>query len=85
MHYIRILVRKNIGHQSLHTVIRKGLPIINFETYGKPIKNRANIDPFHNIELELVDMMLHSVVLSSPMFVSINVKPCKGSIARFTD
>ena len=87
-------VHTNIGSQeytpsiiaSIDTVIRKGLPVIvNFETYGKPIKNRINIDSFHYIELELVDMMLNPVVLLSPMFVSIKVKPCKTPIARLTD
>ena len=87
-------IHTNIGSQeyspsiiaSIDTVIRKGLPVIvNFETYGKPIKNRINIDSFHYIELELVDMMLNPVVLLSPMFVSIKVKPCKTPIARLTD
>ena len=87
-------IHTNIGSQeyspsiiaSIDTVIRKGLPVIvNFETYGKPIKNRINIDSFHYIELELVDMMLNPVVLLSPMFVSIKVKPCNTPIARLTD
>ena len=58
-------------------VIMDDVPIIqNFETYGKPIKNIVNIDSFKQIELDLVDFQYQPVPLMSPMFVTINVKPC---------
>lgn len=87
-------IHTNIGSQeytpciiaSVDTVIRKGLPVIvNFETYGKPIKNRVNVDSFKYIEVQLVDMMLQPVQLLSPMFVNIKMKPCKTPIARLKD
>ena len=77
-------VQSNIGDQeyspgilaSIDTVIRDGLPVIvNFETYGKPIKNETNIESFSNVEMQLVDSMFQPVKLLSPMFVCIKVKP----------
>lgn len=79
-------VHTNVGKQeytpsilaSIDTVIRNGKPVIvNFETYGKPIKTTANIDSFKYLELQLVDMMLTPVHLLSPMFITMKVKPCK--------
>ena len=79
-------VHTNVGKQeytpsilaSIDTVIRKYKPVIvNFETYGKPIKTTANIDSFKYLELQLVDMMLTPVQLLSPMFITVKVKPVK--------
>ena len=87
-------IHTNIGNQeytpsiiaSIDTVIRKGLPVIvNFETYGKPIKNIANVDSFKFIEVQLVDMMIQPVQLLSPMFVNIKMKPCKVPQARLKE
>lgn len=62
---------------SIDHIIMDGLPIMmNFETYGKPIKNIVNIDSFKQIELELVDFQYQPVELMSPMFITIKVKPC---------
>lgn len=62
---------------SIDAIIRQGVPImVNFETYGKPIKNTANIDSFKQIELELVDFQYQPVPLMSPMFITVKVKPC---------
>ncbi len=58
-------------------IIERGIPIIqNLETYGKPIKTTCNIDSFKQIELQLVDFQYQPVLLMSPMFVTIKVKPC---------
>lgn len=62
---------------SIDHIIDTDTPIIqNFETYGKPIKNIVNIDSFKQIDLQLVDFQYQPVVLASPMFVTIKVKPC---------
>ena len=62
---------------SIDHIIMDGLQIMmNFETYGKPIKNIVNIDSFKQIELELVDFQYQPVELMSPMFITIKVKPC---------
>lgn len=78
-------IQSNIGNieytpsviASIDHVIGRDIPIMmNFETYGKPIKNIVNIDSFKQIELELVDFQYQPVKLMSPMFVTIKVKPC---------
>lgn len=62
---------------SIDHIIDTDTPIIqNFETYGKPIKNIVNIDSFKQIDLQLVDFQYQPVVLASPMFITIKVKPC---------
>ena len=67
---------------SVDTVIRKGMSVIViFETYGKLIKNRVNVDNFKYIKVQLVDMMLQPVQLLSPIFENIKMKPCKTHIA----
>lgn len=87
-------VHANVGKQemspsilaSIDTVIRFGQPVIvNFETYGKPIKNRVNIDSFKYLELQLVDMMLNPVKLNVPMFITLKVKPCKVPQMRLSE
>ena len=88
------VVHANVGKQemspsilaSIDTVIRNDSPVIvNFETYGKPIKNRVNIDSFKYLELQLVDMMLNPVKLNVPMFITLKVKPCKVPQMRLSE
>ena len=87
-------VHANVGKQdmmpsilaSIDTVIRDGAPVIvNFETYGKPIKNKVNIDSFKYLELQLVDMMFQPVKLLNPMFITMKVKPCKTPQMRLSE
>ncbi len=77
-------IQSNIGDReytpsvigSIDTFIKDGVPLLfNFETYGKPIKSVVNVDSFKWIELELVDFMYHPIILSSPMFVTMKIKP----------
>ena len=86
-------IQSNIGEveytpsviASIDHVIGQGIPIMqNFETYGKPIKNVVNIDSFKQIELELVDFQYQPVLLESPMFVTIKVKPCDPPKMKLT-
>lgn len=86
-------IQSNIGDReytpsviaSIDHVIRRGVPIMmNFETYGKPIKNVVNIDSFKQIELELVDFQFQPVKLMSPMFITIKVKPCLNPKMKLT-
>ena len=70
---------------SIDCIIGDGIPIMqNFETYGKPIKNIVNIDSFKQIELELVDFQYQPVLLMSPMFITIKVKPCANPKMKLT-
>ena len=88
------VVHANVGKQdyapsilaSIDTVIRDGQPVIvNFELFGKPIKNRVNIDSFKYLELQLVDMMFNPVKLNVPMFITVKVKPCKVPQMRLSE
>ena len=87
-------IQSNIGSMeytpsvlaSIDHIIGKDVPIMmNFETYGKPIKNIVNIDSFKQIELELVDFQYQPVPLKSPMFVTIKVKPCDPPKMRLSE
>ena len=89
-----ISIQSNIGDKeytpsviaNVDTFIRDGIPlIVNFETYGTPIKSVVNIDSFKMIELELVDFMYHPIILSSPMFVTMKIKPVKVPMMRLEE
>ena len=86
-------IQSNIGNHeytpsviaSVDHIVKDGVPIIvNFETFGKPIKNIVNIDSFKQIELELVDFQYKPVPLMSPMFVTIKVKPSENPIMKLS-
>ena len=71
---------------NVDTFIKDGVPVIvNFETFGKPIKNIVNIDSFKTIELELVDFMYEPIILNSPMFVTMKIKPVNTPHVRLND
>ena len=79
-------IQSNIGsHEytpsvisNIDAFIRDGVPVIvNFELMGKPIKNTVNVDSFKTIELQLVDFMYQPVILHSPMFITMKIKPVK--------
>lgn len=71
---------------NIDTFIKDGVPIIvNFESFSKPIKTTVNINSFKLIEMELVDFMYEPIVLNSPLFITMKVKPAKTPKARFSD
>ena len=79
-------IQSNIGDReytpsviaNVDTFIKDGIPlIVNFDTFGTPIKNVVNVDSFGMIELELVDFMYQPIILNSPMFVTIKIEPYK--------
>ena len=87
-------IKSNIGDReynpsiiaNIDHIIRPAVPIIaNFEFLGKPIKNIVNIDSFKQIELELVDFQYQPVPLTSPMFVTMKVKPCENPHMRLSE
>ena len=87
-------IKSNIGDReynpsiiaNIDHIIRGSTPIIaNFEFLGKPIKNIVNIDSFKQIELELVDFQYQPVPLTSPMFVTMKVKPCENPHMRLSE
>lgn len=89
-----VSINSNIGDReytpsviaSIDAFIKDGIPIIvNFESFAKPIKTVVNIDSFKLVEMELVDFMYQPIVLNSPLFVTMKVKPCKTPKAKFSD
>lgn len=63
---------------SIDTFIKDGLPIIvNFEMISKPIKIKVNIDSLKYLEMQLVDFMFQPIIIKSPIFATLKIKPCK--------
>lgn len=64
---------------NIDTMVIDGEPlIVNYETF-KPIKIKVNTDSLKYLELSLVDFMYQPVVLKSPLFVTIKIKPAKNA------
>lgn len=89
-----VSVSSNIGDReytpsiiaSIDTFIKDGIPIIvNFESFAKPIKTVVNVDSFKLVEMELVDFMYQPIVLNSPLFITMKIKPCKSPKVKFSD
>ena len=53
--------------------------IVNYDT-AKPIKIKCNTDSLKYLEMRLVDFMYQSVILKSPLFITMKIKPCKKVI-----
>lgn len=49
--------------------------IYNFERDGKPIKIKCNTDSLKYIEMRLVDFMYQPIILKSPLFITLKIKP----------
>ena len=48
--------------------------IVNYDM-AKPIKIKCNTDSLKYLEMRLVDLMYQPVVLKSPLFITIKIKP----------
>ncbi len=80
-------VHSNIGRgeytpsvmASIDTVIEPFAPIIIDYDSSKPIKIKTYTDSLKYIEMRLVDFMYQPVILKSPLFVNIKIKPCNGA------
>ena len=64
---------------SIDTVIEPFAPIIIDYDSSKPIKIKTYTDSLKYIEMRLVDFMYQPVILKSPLFVNIKIKPCNGA------
>ena len=61
---------------TIDTMIMDNEPIIyNFERDGKPIKIKCNTDSLKYIEMRLVDFMYQPIILKSPLFITLKIKP----------
>lgn len=55
-----------------------GKPFIyDFELQGKPIKIKTYTDSLKYLEMSLVDFMYQPIVLCSPLFITVKIKPAK--------
>lgn len=60
----------------IDTFIKDGLPmLVNLETVRKPIKIKINTDGLKYLEMQLVDFMFQPIVIKSPVFVTLKIKP----------
>lgn len=60
---------------TVDTVIEPQAPIIIDYDSSKPIKIKTFTDSLKHIEMRLVDFMYQPVILKSPLFVNIKIKP----------
>lgn len=65
---------------SIDTFIKDGLPmLVNFDSFNKPIKIKINTDGLKYIEMQLVDFMFQPIIVKSPVFVTLKIKPVDKS------
>ena len=74
-------VNTNSNHTSsiiyyIDTFIKDGLPmLINYDSYNKPIKIKANTEALNCLEMRLVDFMYQPIIIKSPIFTILKIKP----------
>lgn len=62
---------------NIDTMIINGEPIlVNFDA-SKPIKIKTNKDALKYLEMRLVDFMYEPIILKSPLFITLKIKPYK--------
>ena len=80
-----VAVGSHIGNQeytpsiiaNIDTMVIDNEPIIvNYDT-TKPIKVKCNTDSLKYLEMRLVDFMFQPVILKSPLFITLKIKPAK--------
>ena len=67
-----------IGTINTFTVDKKPL-IYDFETEGKPLKIKTFTDSLKYLELSLVDFQYQPILLKSPLFITIKIKPSNST------
>lgn len=67
-----------IGTINTFTVDKKPL-IYDFETEGKPLKIKTFTDSLKFLELSLVDFQYQPILLKSPLFITIKIKPSNST------
>ena len=55
--------------------------IVNYDT-AKPIKIKCNTDSLKYLEMRLVDFMYQPVMLKSPLFITLKIKPTNDNDAK---
>ncbi len=66
---------------NIDSFIKAGLPLIqNFEE-GKPVSTKINTASIRYLEVTLTDFMFHPVILTSPLFITLKIKPMKHSLS----
>ncbi len=65
---------------NIDTIIMDRKPFIyNFEKEGKPLKIKTYTDSLKHLEMSLVDFTFQPVILKSPLFITIKIKPAKDA------
>ena len=62
---------------NIDTFILDQIPIIINYDSAKPIKIKTNTDSLKYLEMRLVDFMYQPVILKSPLFITLKIKPAK--------
>lgn len=84
-------IHSNLGEQEytpsvladINTMTIDGKPFIyDFDQQGKPIKTKINTDSLKYLEIRLVDFKFQPIILRSPLFLTIKVKPAKEADIR---
>ena len=52
--------------------------IVNYDT-AKPIKIKCNTDSLKYLEMRLVDFMYEPIILKSPLFITLKIKPARDA------
>lgn len=64
---------------NIDSMIVDGEPlIVNYDT-AKPIKIKCNTDSLKYLEMRLVDFMFQPILLKSPLFITLNIKPSNSA------
>ena len=70
---------------NIDSFIKTGLPlIVNYEE-GEPAKSIVNTAAIRHLKMTLVDFMFHPVILTSPLFVTLKIKPVKQTPGIWID
>lgn len=65
---------------SIDTFIKDSMPmIVNFECLSKPLKLKINVDGLKYLEMQLVDFMFKPIIIKSPIFATLKIKPCNDT------
>ena len=84
-------IHSNLGEQEytpsvladINTMTIDGKPFIyDFDQQGKPIKTKINTNSLKYLEIRLVDFKFQPIILRSPLFLTIKVKPAKEADIR---
>ena len=62
---------------NIDTMIIDGEVLLMYYDMTKPIKIKTNTDSLKYLEMRLVDFMFKPIILKSPLFITLKIKPAK--------